>query len=102
VVVSSDEAAKVASTDQFFNFILECFAFFCSVAMVAVIVAIFGHIGIGRCVIFFAYQNPPIFIVASFNCIFKNQIFEINSVFVVRRLRVILTLTILFTTNWQY
>jgi len=50
-------------------------------------------------VIFFAHQNPPIFIVASFNCIFKNQIFEINSVFVVRRFRVILTLTILFTTN---
>ena len=43
-------------------------------------------------VIFFAHQNPLIFIVASFNCIFKNQIFEINSVFVVRRLRVILTL----------
>ena len=48
---------------------------------------------------FFAYQNPHIFIVTSFNCIFKNQIFEINSVFVVRRLRVILTLTSLFTTN---
>ena len=49
VVVSSDEAAKVANTNQFFYFILECFVFFCSVAMVAVIAVIFGHIGIGRC-----------------------------------------------------
>ena len=47
VVISADEAAKVAITDQFFYFILECFAFFCSVAMVAVVAAIFGHISIG-------------------------------------------------------
>ena len=49
MVVSTDEAAKVASTDQFFYFILECFAFFCNVTMVAVVVTIFGHIGVGRC-----------------------------------------------------
>jgi len=49
MVVSTDEAAKVASTDQFFYFILECFAFFCSVTMVAVVTAIFGHIGVERC-----------------------------------------------------
>ena len=48
---------------------------------------------------FSLHIKTPIFIVASYNCIFKNQIFEINFVFIVRRLRVILTLTILFTTN---
>ena len=49
MVVSTDEAAKVASTDQFFYFIQECFAFFCSVIMVAVVAAIFSHISIGTC-----------------------------------------------------
>jgi len=49
MVISADEAAKVASTDQFFYFILECFAFFCSLAMVAVVAAIFGHLSVGRC-----------------------------------------------------
>jgi len=49
MVVSTDEAEKVASTDQFFYFVLECFAFFCSVAMVAVVKAIFGHVGVGGC-----------------------------------------------------
>ena len=49
VVVSTDEAVKVARTNQFFYFILECFAFFCSVTMVAVVATIFGHIGVGRC-----------------------------------------------------
>jgi len=49
MVVPTDEAVKVASTDQFFYFILECFAFFCSVAMVAVVTAIFGHVGVGGC-----------------------------------------------------
>ena len=37
MVISTDETAKVTNTDQFFYFILECFAFFCSVAMVAVV-----------------------------------------------------------------
>jgi len=49
MVISTDEATKVASTDQFFYFILECFAFFCSVAMVAVVAAIFGHVDVGGC-----------------------------------------------------
>jgi len=49
MVIFADETAEVASTDHFFYFILECFAFFCSVAMVAVVAAIFGHISIGRC-----------------------------------------------------
>ena len=48
MVISTDEAAKVASTDQFFYLILECFAVFCSVAMVAVVAAIFGHVSVGR------------------------------------------------------
>ena len=47
VIISADEAVKVTSTYQFFNFILECFVVLCSVAMVAVIAAIFGHISIG-------------------------------------------------------
>ena len=51
MVISTDEAAKVASMDQFFYFILECFAFFCSVAMVAVVAAIFGHVGVGGVVV---------------------------------------------------
>ena len=51
MVISTDEAAKVASTDQFFYFVLECFAFFCSVAMVAVVTVIFGHVGVGGVVV---------------------------------------------------
>jgi len=46
VIIYMHEAAKVTSTHQFFNFILECFAILCSVAMVVVIAAIFGHISI--------------------------------------------------------
>jgi len=49
MVLSTDEMAKVTSTDQFFYFIMECFAFFCSVAMVAVVAAVFGHISVRRC-----------------------------------------------------
>ena len=49
MVISTDEATKVASTDQCFYFILECFAFFYSVAMVAMVTAIFGHVGVWRC-----------------------------------------------------
>jgi len=48
MVIPTDEAVKVANTDQFFYFNLECFAFFRSVTMVAVVVAIFGHVGVGR------------------------------------------------------
>ena len=47
MTISADEAAKVANMNQFFNFIMECFAVLCSVAMVAVVAAIFGHISIG-------------------------------------------------------
>jgi len=49
MVISTDEAAEMASTDQLFYFILECFAFFCSVAMVAMVTAIFGHVDVGGC-----------------------------------------------------
>jgi len=49
MIISTDEAAKVTSTDQFFYLILECFAVFCGVAMVAVVAAVFGHISIRRC-----------------------------------------------------
>ena len=48
MIISTDEAAKVTSTDQFFYFILECFVVFCSVAVVAVVAAILGHINIRR------------------------------------------------------
>jgi len=47
MIISADEVAKVANTNQFFNFILECFGILCSVAMVAVVATIFGHISIG-------------------------------------------------------
>ena len=47
MIISADETVKVTSTNQFFNFILECFAVLCSVAMIAVIATIFGHINIG-------------------------------------------------------
>ena len=48
MVISADETVKMASTDQFFYFILECFAFFCSVAMVAVVAVVFGHVSVRR------------------------------------------------------
>jgi len=49
MVIPTDEAAKVASTDQFFDFILERFAFFRSVTMVAMVPTILGHVGVRRC-----------------------------------------------------
>ena len=49
MIISTDEAAKMTSTDQFFYLILECFAVFCSVAMVTVVAVIFGHINVRRC-----------------------------------------------------
>ena len=49
MIIFTYEAAKVTNTDQFFYLILECFAVFCSVAMVAVVAAIFGHISVRRC-----------------------------------------------------
>ena len=47
MILFADEATKVASTHQFFNFILECFVVLRGVTMIAVIAAIFGHIGVG-------------------------------------------------------
>ena len=49
MVIPTDEAAKVASTDQFFYFILGRFAFFRSVTMVAMVPTILGHVGVRRC-----------------------------------------------------
>ena len=51
VILSADKAAKVASTHQFFDFIPEYFTVFCSMAMVAVIATIFGHVGVGGVVV---------------------------------------------------
>jgi len=51
VVVSADEATEVANTNQFFNLVLECFAFLYGVAVVSVIATIFSHVcvwGSGR------------------------------------------------------
>jgi len=48
MVIPTDETAKVASTDQFFYFILECFAVLGGVAMITVVAAILGHIDIRR------------------------------------------------------
>ena len=48
VVVSTDEAAEMANTNQFFNLILECVAFICGMAIVTVIAAVFGHVDVGR------------------------------------------------------
>jgi len=47
VVVSADEATKVASTNQFFNLVLECFAFLYCVVVVSVIATIFRHVRVG-------------------------------------------------------
>jgi len=47
VVFSTDKAAKVASTYQFFDFILECFTVLYSMAMIAVITTIFSHVCVG-------------------------------------------------------
>jgi len=48
MVIPADETAKVASTDQFFYFILECFAVFYGVAMIAVVTTRLCHIVIRR------------------------------------------------------
>ena len=49
MVIRMDEAAKVAGTDQFFDFILERFAFFRSMTVVAMVPTILGHVGVRRC-----------------------------------------------------
>jgi len=48
MVILADETAKMASTNQFFYFILECFAVFCRVAMITVVTKIVGYISIRR------------------------------------------------------
>jgi len=51
VVVSANEAVEMASTNQFFDFVLKCFTFICSMAIVTMIMAVFGHVNVGmiRC-----------------------------------------------------
>ena len=49
MVIPTDEAAKVADTDQFFDFILERFAFFRSMTVVVMVPTILGHVGVRRC-----------------------------------------------------
>ena len=44
VVIFSDKVAEMASTNQFFNFILECFTFLYGMTVVSVIAAIFSHV----------------------------------------------------------
>ena len=48
MVVFPDEVAKMASTNQFFNLVLECFAFICGMAIVTVIATVFDYVGVGR------------------------------------------------------
>jgi len=47
MVFSADKAAEVASMNQFFNFILECFTILGDMAMVSVIATIFSHVRVG-------------------------------------------------------
>jgi len=44
VVISADKVAEMASTNQFLNFILECFTFLCGMAVVSVIATVFSHV----------------------------------------------------------
>jgi len=46
--VSTDEAAEMANTNQFFYIILECIAFVGGVAIVSMVSAVLGHVCIGR------------------------------------------------------
>ena len=48
MVISTNEAIEMASTNQFFYLILECFAFVCGMAIVSVVAAVFGHANVGR------------------------------------------------------
>jgi len=47
VVIFADKAVEMANTNQFFNFILECFTFLYGMVVVSVIAAIFSHVRIG-------------------------------------------------------
>ena len=44
--ISFDKAVEVTNADQFLYFILKCFVFVCGVAVITVILAVFGHIHI--------------------------------------------------------
>jgi len=46
-VVSKNEAAKVANTNQFFNLVLECFAFLYGMVVVSVLATVFSHVRFG-------------------------------------------------------
>ena len=48
VVVSMDKTVEMANTNQFFNFILECFTLLCGVAVVSVVTVVFSHVCVGR------------------------------------------------------
>ena len=48
VVFSADKTAEMVSTNQFFNFILECFTFLCGVVVISMIAAVFSHVNVGR------------------------------------------------------
>jgi len=48
VFVSIDEATEMADLNQFFYFILECFAFVRGMAIVFVVAAVLGHVCVGR------------------------------------------------------
>ena len=48
VVIPADEAAKMAGAYQFFDLILERFALFCGMTVVAVVPTILGHVGVRR------------------------------------------------------
>ena len=48
MVIPTDEAAKVVGAYQFFDLILERFALFCSVTVVAMVPTILGHVGVRR------------------------------------------------------
>jgi len=51
VVISVDKVAEMASTNQFFNFILERFTFLYGIAMVSVIAAVFSLFALGGVVV---------------------------------------------------
>ena len=47
VAIFADKAAEMASTNQFFYFILDCFTFLCDMTVVSVIATVFSHVRIG-------------------------------------------------------
>ena len=45
--VSTDKTEEVVGVNQFFNFVLKCFAFVYSVVVIPVVLAVFAHVEIG-------------------------------------------------------